>query len=187
MRRLPPALLVATIPLAAGLLASTACSRRMVVHTSYPKPLVAPGPNTLLPGTFLDTPGHWSFYESDWGVELTVTASDTSLGWELLSQEAAPGGGRSNGVGTGGFNLPAAGAAWFVYVESPRKLWFFNSRDELYYQFRDDSGSRGAPAISGGQLQEPHPPVPAELVARLPEDLRKLLPAAPPPVGKPSF
>src|SRR5690606_251021 len=98
-----------------------------------------------------------------------------------------PGGSSSGGYGNS-IPLPAAATAWFIFVESPDRLWFFNGSSKLTFHHSDTgSGVSSGPAIVDGKLRPDSPPIPAELLPRLPAELQKLIPTEPPPVELPSF
>jgi hypothetical protein len=84
-------------------------------------------------------------------------------------------------------NLSSPSDPWFIFVESPQRLWFFNGSGELNYNLSDHGGSRGGPAISSGKLLPTNERIPQELIPHLPPELQKLFPPVPPKEDRPSF
>lgn len=161
------------------------CRRGMTVtHSSAPR---ASRPNTLVEGTFITGAGSWDYQQGNTSRQFSVTQSGSSLTWNLDVTTQSPGGGNSSS-GTGSeMALPAGASAWFIYVESPERLWFFNGKDELHLQLADIQNTSSLPAISGGKAGSEAARVPDELIPRLPENLQKLLPKPPPPTTRPSI
>lgn len=170
------------LPLLACLLPVVSSCRRhsVTIH----RPAV---PNTLVAGAFISAAGSFTHADATITRELTVTPGPKDLTWHLSRTEYRPGGSSSGGHGNS-MPLPAAATPWFIFVESPDRLWFFNGSNKLSYHLSETgSGVRSGPAIVDGKIRPDSPPIPAALQPRLPEELRKLIPAEPPPVERPSF
>ncbi len=169
-----------------GLLITTAATGcRKVVHRTSAVLIV---PDTLVAGTVINSAGTWSANTPDGSQHLVVTVSGTSISWSLETREMHPGGGSSSGSSSSGMSLSSPSDPWFIFVESPQRLWFFNGKDGLDYRFRSpDGGSEGGTSIFSGELHTASPPVPNELVPHLPPELRKLLPHVTPSGKRPSL
>jgi hypothetical protein len=162
-------------------LATVGCSKHSVtIH----RPSV---PNTLVAGTFISASGKFTHSDATITRELTVTPGPKDLTWHLSRTEYRPGGSSSGGYGNS-MPLPAPAMAWFIFVESPDRLWFFNGSNKLSYHLSETGrGVSSGPAIVDGKVRPESPPIPAALLPRLPAELQKLIPAEPPPVERPSF
>ena len=162
--------------------ASLGC-RKTVTYTST----VATTPDTLIAGTVVTSPGTFSASNAKGSQKLDVTVSGTSVSWSVSSEEKHPGGGSTGGSSSSGMNLSSPVDPWFIFVESPKRLWFFNGKNELTYSLSDGGGSRTGPAIFSGQLQPTAEVIPTDLIPHLPPDLKKLFPPVVPQPKRPSF
>lgn len=164
------------------ILSATACRK----HATSVSVAHAPA-NTLVAGTFIDRAGTFTHDDGTVTRELVTSPGPSAVNCMLSYREQRPGMSRSS---SSGHTIPLSkpGAPWFVYVERPGRLWFFNGKDRLDYdhQNRDGTSSSGD-AIHSGTLVPSAPPIPVELIPRLPASLRKLLPAANPESPRPSF
>lgn len=174
--RLIPLLLVAV-------LAATACRRSVTIHGSGTLSTAAP---TLVAGTFITAAGTYSHVDGAVTRELTVSIHGNSVSWNLRRTERR-GGGFSSGSNGSSLNLAIPADPWFIYVESPRRLWFFDGTKKLNYAMEDAAGARSSGPAIDGKIRPGSPVIPAELAERLPDDLRKLVQPAGEPASRPSF
>jgi hypothetical protein len=142
--------------------------------------------NTLVAGSFIDAAGTFTYTDGALTHEIELSPGPSAVSCELRYREQRPGVSRSSS-GSHPIRLSDPGDRWFVFVESPGRLWFYNGRDHLDYECQTPGGRQSGLAIASGQLVPNTPPIPAELAPRLPEELRSLLPAAVPPGTRPSF
>lgn len=150
-------------------------------------PTVAAVPDTLIAGTVINSPGTWSASNAKGSQKLEVTISGTSVSWSVSSEEVHPGGGSIGGASSSGMSLSSPVDPWFIFVESPKRLWFCNGKNELGYALSDGGSTRSGPAIFSGQLQPTDEVVPTDLIPHLPPDLQKLFPPVAAPEKRPSF
>jgi hypothetical protein len=118
---------------------------------------------------------------------LNVTLSGNSLSWTVTTEEKFPGGGTTGGESSSGMSLSSPSDPWFVFVESPQRLWFFDGKGNLIYSLSGSGGSRNGPAISAGKLQPTNEKIPGDLILLLPPDLQKQFPPVEPKQERPSF
>src|SRR5205085_2441342 len=103
--------------------------------------------------------------------------------WNLYNARRPSAGSSGSGNNIkGSIDLASPASPWFIYVESPDRLWFCDGSAKLSYQIQTSGKSYGADAILDGALKDGSEPVPAEVIPLLPADLQKLFPAA---KGKP--
>lgn len=147
---------------------TTGC-RRSVVHTSAS---TSTGPDTLIAGTVIASSGSWSASTSKGSTILEISVSGNSFNWTITSEESS---GKFGTRSTSGMALFSPSDPWFVFVESPSRLWMCNGTNELTYKFvNPGGGGSGGHSIYDGKLHSDDPPVPSGLVPHLPPDLRKL-------------
>src|SRR5688572_14449305 len=115
------ACLLVCVPLAS-------CTRRVVTTTSSTPSATA---NTLVEGTFITGGGTYQHRKGNSGRDLTVNVSGNQVSWNLNLSTYMPNGGRSSGGSGSSMTVDSGGSAWFIYVESPERLWFFNGKDQL--------------------------------------------------------
>ncbi len=176
MRILPTLFLLAVI--------TTGC-RKTVIHTSSSS---STGPDTLISGTVINSAGSWSASTSKGSTELDLSVSGTSINWTITTRTKVGSFGSSSGSSGSGMSLSSPTDPWFVFVESPSRLWMFDGKDELSYRFQNNGGgSGGGQIIFNGKLLSNSPPVPRDLVLQLPPDLRKLFPHVEPAGKRPSL
>lgn len=164
-------------------LATLGCRRTVTVTTASS---AITTPDTLLDGMVIRSAGSWSAHTATTSQKLDVTITGHSVSWSVESEEKLPGGGTGGGSGSSGMTLSSPADPWFVFVESPRRLWFCNGSGELHYNL-SDHGSRGGPAIISGKLLPTDEKIPQDLIPLLPPDLQKLFPPVPPKQERPSF
>ena len=154
----------------------TGCTRRVVTSSSSAAPAT---PNTLLEGTFITGDGSWHHRQGNIDKTLQVTVSGRDISWNYTRTEYLTQGGRSSGGSGSHLRTDAPGAPWFIYVETPTRLWFFDGKDNLSLQ--ENHGGyelMGTAIITHGKLRDESDStsVPTDLIPRLPEELQKLLP-----------
>lgn len=163
---------------------ATSC-RKTVIHTSSSS---STGPDTLIPGTVVNAAGSWSANTSKGSTKLDVSVSGTSINWTIITEEKIGKFGSSSGSSGSGMSLSSPTDPWFVFVESPSRLWMFDGKDQLAYRFQNNGGgSGGGQSIFDGKLLSGSPPVPRDLVLQLPPDLKKLFPHVEPAGKRPSL
>jgi hypothetical protein len=167
--------------LSLALLSATACRKTSTTGSS-----TVTTPGALIPGTFITTGGTFTLTEGKTVHTLDVTQSGTSLSLDYSSSEELPSGGSTGDMMGGSTSLSSPADPWFVFVETPQRFWYFEGKSELsILHMFDDSDGR---VISAGKATHPESAkVPPAVVLRLPEDLRKLLPPAGPPVKRPGL
>ncbi len=160
------------------------CRRGMTVTYSSSRVTSA---STLVAGTFITSAGSWESRQGDIGTELRVDLSGNQMSWHVDVMTYMPDG-SSSGGGTGSsISIPAGGGGWFVYVESPERLWLFNGTDTLLLQNASRGRTSLITAISAGKLVPEVGEVPAELISRLPENMKKFFPAPATGPARPSI
>jgi hypothetical protein len=143
--------------------------------------------NTLVAGTFIDGAGTYTHDDGSVTHELTVTPGPRAVTCQVTRREQR---GMGSSSSSNGRTIPLAAPSdpWFIFVESPGRLWFFNGKDQLDYHVKaPGGGGSSGPAIASGQLRPNTPPIPPDLILRLPAELRKLLPTVEAPGTRPSF
>lgn len=170
------------LPLVLALALSTvACRRHMTVSA------VPVASNTLVAGTFIDRAGTYTHDDGSVTHEVTVTPGLTDVNCQVTRREQRGMGSSSSSSGRT-IRLSDPSAPWFIFVDGPGRLWFFNGKDQLDYHIKSPGGgSNLGSAIAAGQLHRGAPPIPPDLALRLPEELRKILPAVEAPGVQPSF
>jgi hypothetical protein len=161
----------------------SSCRRTVTISSST----AATAPDTLIAGTIIRSAGTWSAHTSKTSQRLDVTVSGNSISWEVHDEEKLPGGGSSGGTSKSGMPLSSPSDPWFIFVESPTRLWFFNGSGDLTYSLSDGGGSRSGPAIHAGKLQPTNEQIPSDIVPHLPPELQKLFPPVEPESKRPSF
>jgi hypothetical protein len=163
--------------------AATGC-RKSTSHTST----LSASPDTLIAGTVINAAGSWSASTSKGSTKLDVSVSGTSINWTITTEEKIGKFGSSGGSSASGMSLSSPADPWFVFVESPSRLWMFDGKDELSYRFQHPGGGgNGGQSIFNGKLLSGSPPVPRELVLQLPPELQKQFPDVEPAGKRPSL
>jgi hypothetical protein len=156
-------------------LATSACNPRRH-RTTYTPPSVSV-PSTLISGNFITTSGSYTHGDSNVTHELELNHAGRAVHWShsvSLHSPSTSGGGSSSSS----MSLSSPTDPWFVFVEVPERLWFFNGKDTLFCRLTEGASTRAVEAISGGVLDPASEPIPAEVVSRLPAELQKIVPAA---------
>lgn len=183
MKSVPAIRLLSTL-LAGLLIAAAATGCRKTVHRTS---TVSTVPDTLIAGSLINSAGTFSANTPKGSQHLVVTVSGTSISWSLETREMHPDGGSSSGSSSSGISLSSPSDPWFIFVESPQRLWFCDGKDQLSYSLSDGGGSRSGPAIFSGQLQPTTEVIPPEIAPHLPAGIRNLLPPVEPVEKRPSI
>jgi len=143
--------------------------------------------NTLAAGTFIDSAGTYTHEDGAVTHEVVVSPGPAAVSCDLRRREQRGMATSSSSSGRS-IRLIHPSDPWFIFVESPDRLWFFNGKNQLEYEVQSPGGGGSSgPAIASGQLRPNTPPIPPDLILRLPPELRKLLPAVEAPGVQPSF
>jgi hypothetical protein len=157
-------------------------------------PAAASAPPTLLPGTFINSPGSWWAHLASGSFKLDI--NPTKAGFEYrygLFDEPQPPAGKLGNGGAGPIEFPSWSPDWFFYAEdtgNPTILWCYgNSRRLWYMTVRDKNSDPPVQTVidQNGKLSDLGRRVPVEVIQRLPVDLQKLFPAGTAPVERPAF
>jgi len=173
-------LLLLVIPLALG-----ACGKSRTIRT--PPPGLWTGANTLAAGSVITTPGVYGTSDARESTKLELIPAGKDVHWSFRVERQLPSGGLNKSSAGGAIQLNSPADPWFVFAESPTRLWFFNGSDTLAYTVKDEHVSSGGQAISGGNLQNGAPRIPTEVIRKLPAPLQQLFPPVPPAGPKPSI
>ena len=119
--------------------------------------------------------------------KLELIPAGKDVHWSFRVERQLPSGGLNKSSAGGAIQLNSPADPWFVFAESPTRLWFFNGSDTLAYTVKDEHVSSGGQAISGGNLQNGAPRIPTEVIRKLPAPLQQLFPPVPPAGPKPSI
>jgi hypothetical protein len=142
---------------------------------------------TLVDGSFITKVGSYPYLKGSVASELTVQASSSELSC-TIDQPGWGNGGFGNVTSKISLALDATDAPWFVFFESPNRLWFFNGTDQLSFRLKDiGGGNLDGDAIRSSTLLPGSPTVPRGVVLQLPPDLRKLFPHVESPPKRPSI
>lgn len=164
-------------------LALSSCRKSKVLVTPY-APAVA---NTLLIRTFIDKTGSYTHSDGKGTTHLELSGGGTTILWSLEIHSPKPGGGSSRRSSRGSIRLDDPGDPWFVYAETPQRIWLFDGKKDLDYSLHGEDGSRGGTAIFEGRLQPADDKVPDQVIRKLPAELQKLFPPLPPAGPRPSI
>lgn len=161
------------------------------------KPATAPSPPsaspTLLPGTFINSPGSWWARHGTGSFRLDINSTKGGLEYRFNTfDEPAPPAGKPGAGGAGPIEFPSWSPDWFIFAEdagNPKILWFYGSSRRLWYMtIKDKDYDPTHIAIDQyGKRSELGRRVPVEVIERLPDDLQKLFPSGTDPVERPAF
>jgi hypothetical protein len=173
-------LLVAHCLIAAALVA-TGCRRAFMSHPSS-----SASSGNMPPGTFITTTGHYYHTNGIRNVTINITANPTgAITCAFHSTDY-----RGGGSATRSTTIPPAtpSSPWFIFAEDERNYWIFDGGKKLDH-LASEGGISSETVIDNGKLTGSAAGVPTDVAARLPEELRKLLPAdkATPPPPRPSL
>lgn len=127
--------------------------------------------NTLVGGTVIKSAGAWEHSDGRENRTLTTNSYGRGIQWKYRSI-----GRNGNNTLSSSISLNSPADPWFIYVESPEELWFFDGGGQLSYRKWDRSDESGY-AIYDGILKASPENVPSGLIPHLPPDLQKLFPA----------
>ena len=171
--------------LSLALLAGTACRKTSASSTSS----VATTPDTLIPGTFITSPGTYHGREGRYTRSIKLNLTGNQVGWALTTEVTGTREATESSTSISGMDLSSPTDPWFVYVESPGRLWLWDGHANLYANFiRSDGDDEHRQLVNMGRLSPTHRiPVPKPVFDRLPESIRRILPAPETPVVRPSI
>jgi hypothetical protein len=161
------------------------------------KPAASSAPTaspTLLPGTFINSPGSWWTHHASGSFRLDINATKSGFEYRYgLFAEPLPPTGRLGSGGAGPIEFPPWSPDWFFYVEdtgNPKYLWCYGNSRRLWYM--TIKGKDYDPPIhtvidEHGKRSELGRSVPADVIQRLPADLQKLFAAEKAPLERPTF
>jgi hypothetical protein len=157
-------------------------------------PAAATAPPTLLPGTFINSPGSWWAGHATGSFRLDITPAKGGLEYRIHTfDEPEPPAGKVGRSGGGPIESPSWSPDWFIYAEdtgNPKILWFYGSSRRLWYvtiKGNYDDPPNHMVIDQHGKRTELGRRVPAEVIQRLPADLQKLFPDGTAPVERPAF
>ena len=167
-----------------ALLAGSACRKTSTTRSS-----TAATPDTLIPGTFITSPGDYHGREGRYTRTIKLSPAGTQMGWSLTTEVTGTREATESSTSISGMALSSPTDPWFVYVESPGRLWLWDGHANLYVALIKGSGHNDYhQLVSGGRLSPVDPlPVPKPVFDRLPEPIRRILPIPETPVVKPSI
>lgn len=146
----------------------TGCRKHRIVSPPPPPPSMAS--NTLIEGAVFKGSGTWAYFERGTTRSLTATPTGRAINWSYR-YSGSP---RGSGSTSSGFGLSDPSDPWFIYVEAPNRLWFFDGSRHLSY--RNWNPDETGDAIVDGTLKLPVSDIPSGLVPHLPAELQKLFP-----------
>jgi len=170
--------------LSLALLASTACRKTSTTRSS-----TIATPDTLIPGTFINSPGTYHGREGRYTRTIKLSLTGNQVGWILTTEVTGTREATESNTSSSFLPLSSPADPWFVYVESPGRLWLCDGHANLYANFiRSDGEDEHRQLVNMGRLSPVDKlPVPKPVFDRLPEALRRILPAPETPVVKPSI
>ena len=101
-----------------------------------------------------------------------MTVSGRRIEWKRTAVNSPRSGSNSSAI-----TLAKESAPWFIYVETPDSLWFFDGHWNLSYVRWHKSGRDDVMVINAGKLEGPPEEVPAGMIPHLPTEMQKLFPA----------
>jgi hypothetical protein len=167
------------------LLAGTACRKTTTTRAS-----TAAIPDTLIPGTFITSPGTYHGHEGRYTRTIKLSQTGNQVGWTLTTKVIGPREATGNHASSSSLlALSSPSDPWFVYVESPGRLWLCDGHANLYVNFIGSTGDNDYRQLVNSRRLTPGKPLPAPkpVFDRLPESIRRILPAPETPVVKPSI
>jgi hypothetical protein len=170
--------------LSLALLASTACRKTSTTRSS-----TVATPDTLIPGTFITSPGDYHGREGRYTRTIKLSLTGNQVSWTLTTEVTGTREATESSTSVSGMALSSPADPWFVYVESPGRLWLWDGHANLYVALIKGSGHNDYhQLVSDGRLDPTENlPVPKPVFDRLPEALRRIVPAPKTPVVKPSL
>ena len=167
-----------------ALLAGTACRKTSTSGTAA----VATTPDTLIPGTFITSPGTYHGREGRYTRSIKLSPKPNYVSWTLNTEITGNRELSEIKTSISGLALSSPADPWFVYVESPGRLWLCDGHGNLYANFIGRTGNNEQrQLVNMGHLGTRQLPVPKPVFDRLPESMRRILPAPETPVVRPSI
>jgi hypothetical protein len=163
-------------------LASSGC-RRVTPTAAAPSASA-----TLLSGSFVTAPGEYRGSEGRFTRIVKLTDRGSSIAWSITTEKKTSRSSPASSTSTSALNLANPTVPWFVYVESPTRLWLYDGHANLTASFVSNNGSNEFhQLLNSGHRTTKDKPLPAEVFQRLRESLRSLFPAPAEPERRPSF
>jgi hypothetical protein len=174
----PLCLLVAHCLIVLTLL-GTGCRRAFMPH-----PPSGSSSGNMPPGTFITKAGHYYQNSGIRNVTINITTNPTgAITCTFRSTNYRSGG---SGTSSSTITLPTPSSPWFIFVEDDLNYWIFDGQKKLDH-LAAEGGASSETVIDDAKLTGSASGVPTEVAARLPEDLRKLLPAGKATPPRPSL
>jgi hypothetical protein len=179
-----PSLLRILLCLSLALVATTACRKTSTTRSS-----TVATPDTLIPGTFITSPGDYHGREGRYTRSIQLSHTGNQVGWILTTEVTGTREATESNTSSSFLALSSSADPWFVYVESPGQLWLYDGHANLYANFIGSGGDDvHRQLVNMGRLSPTHRiPVPKPVFDRLPESIRRILPVPETPVVKPSI
>jgi hypothetical protein len=163
---------------------STIGCRRTASHTAS----VATGPDTLVAGTFITAPGEYHGHEGRFTRTIKLTGHGTSIAYSIITEKGTSGDAADHQESVSALVLEKPTDPWFVYAESPARLWLCDGHANVYACFVSANGANEHHQLANsGHRTTDEKPLPAAVYQRLPEPLRLLFPVPEEKVEQPSF
>ena len=158
--------------------------RRTASHTTS----VATGPDTLVAGTFITTPGEYHGHEGRFTRIIKLTDHGTTIAYSIVTEKGTSGDAADHQEIVSALVLTKPTDPWFIYVESPASLWLCDGHANVYACFVSANGANDLHQLANsGHRTTEEKPLPAAVYQRLPEPLRRLFPIPAEKVEQPSF
>ena len=156
-----------------ALLAGSACRKTSTTRSS-----TAATPDTLIPGTFITSPGDYHGREGRYTRTIKLSPAGTQMGWSLTTEVTGTREATESQSSSSYLILSSPADPWFVYVESPGRLWLCDGHANLYANFIGNTGNNEhLQLVNSGRLSPiDQLPVPKPVFDRLPEPIRRILP-----------
>lgn len=163
----------------------TGC-RKLATHTSSSTAVTTP--DTLIPGTFVTTAGEYRGHEGRFTRIIKLTDHGTSIAWSIATEKGTSGDAADHQESTSALVLAKPADPWFIYVESPARLWLCDGHANVYACFVSASGANDYHQLANsGHRTTKEIPLPAPVYQRLPESLRALFPIPAEEAKRPTF
>ena len=164
-------------------LATVGC-RKTATHTAA----VATAPDTLIAGTFITTLGEYRGHEGRFTRTIKLTPFGISIAYSIITVKGTSGDSSDRQESCSALALEKPTDPWFIYVESPARLWLCDGHANVYACFISAKGTNEHhQLVNSGHRTHKEIPLPDAAYHRLPDQLRRLFPV---PVEKetlPSF
>jgi hypothetical protein len=170
--------------LSLALLASTACRKTSTTGSS-----TVATPDTLIPGTFITSPGDYHGREGRYTRSIKLSLKPSYVSWTLNTEVTGTREATESHDSASSLGLSSPTDPWFIYVESPGRLWLYDGHANLYANFIGSGGEDvHRQLVDMGHLSPSHRlPIPKPVFDRLPESIRRILPVPETPVVRPSI